>query len=327
MLTVIEPAALPTAPDGPNRVWVVALAALAGLLLAVAGVVLFEFVDDSVKTKDDLEELAGVPTLGLVSRLPSLRAGQGRVLVLSERDSPGAEAYRLFAVYLSFACRGESSRVLLVTSAADGEGKSTTAANVAAALAESGKDVLLVDLDLRNPTLHTLFGLPDRIGVTSLLLNSRLQLADCILDTPLAHLKLLPSGPLPPNPTALVSRFGEQLLESFREMADFVIVDGPPLLAGADALALAGAIDGAVLVAHAGRTPRRLIRAAREALGRARVRLLGAFLNAVLGEDLGLYGHRSGKKRWSVLRRGWLGRRPTAPSEAIVPYTGPSNAP
>jgi non-specific protein-tyrosine kinase len=281
LVTVVEPAAIAQQSEGLAKWWIVAIAMLAAFLLTSGGVLLIERLDDSVKTKAELESVLELPTLGLMAHLRSLRGGPGWPLVVREPTSPAAESYRLSAVSLAFACQEKGIKVLLVTSANSEEGRSTTAANLAAALAESGRSVLLVDLDLANPTLHAFFDNSNTGGVTTLLGESSLEPARYVAVTCVERLGLLPAGGIPRHSTALLSRFGEPLLQGLRGVADLVIIDGPPLLAGADALALAGQVDGVLLVVQAGRTRRRTLRAAQEALARTGVRVVGTFLNGL----------------------------------------------
>jgi non-specific protein-tyrosine kinase len=320
-IAVIEPASLPTAPSGRGLLWSMALAAAAGLLLAVGGVLLIEYVDDTVQTKEDLERLVGAPTLGLLARLPSLQQGRRELLVLTEPASPAAEAFRLFSANLRFTTLGEAAPILLITSPGEGEGKSTTAAHLAAALAQTGKRVLLADLDLRKPTLHLFFGLENQRGATTLLLEPATPLEACLVETAVPGLAVLPSGPIPPNPSELLSRFGERLVERLRGQADYVILDTPPLLAVADTVILARLVDSRLLVAWAGRTRRQACRAAREALARVEAAPLGAFLNAA-PERTSLYGYRYAEQRPGPIARLLAWRR--KPGQARSSLQGPS---
>jgi capsular exopolysaccharide synthesis family protein len=155
------------------------------------------------------------------------------------------------------------------------------AANLAVTMAQAGKRVLLVDADLRRPSLHRLFGLSNRHGLTDLLLNERRAVEDLALDTHVPGLQVLPSGPQPPNPSeALGSRRMRQVLEEMRQIADVVILDSPPLLAVADGLVLSATTDAAILVVRSGATRRTLAQRAKEQLDRVEARLLGIVVNA-----------------------------------------------
>jgi polysaccharide biosynthesis transport protein len=289
-LIVLEPASISDEPAGPNKWWNVAFAALAGLLLAACGVLLIEYLDDTIRTKESLEEIVGTTSLGAVARMAELQAAD-RPLVLTEPGSLGAEAFRLLAVNLRFTGLGRSSELLLVTSATQGEGKSTIVANVAAALAQAGKRILLVDLDLRNPSIHVAFGTSNDVGTTTLLLNPALRLTECVVQSQIPGLFILPSGPIPPNPSELLARFGEQFLGRLRGVADFVLIDCPPVLAVADTAILAGLVDGTLLVCRTGRTRRGDLESAAEALARTQARIVGVVLNAASGNLSAPYGY------------------------------------
>ncbi len=318
-LTVIEPASLPLEPAGPSVRWNVLLAALAGLVLTAAGVFAMEYFDDTIRTRRDLESLVGGPTLGLIPQFSAPRRGGSPLLILGDPNAPAAEACRALAATLHFGGLSRFGNTVLITSAVHGEGKSTTAANVAAALAQGGKSVLLADLDLRSPSLHALLGTPNQQGAASLLLDPSLELSDCIVNTPLARLKLLPSGPIPPNPTELISRHGEQLVQRLRGLADVVVVDGPPLLVVADATILASLLDGVLVVARSGRTRRELCRATQEQLERAHARVLGTLLNGVPKSEAVPYGYGYHAQRTGILG----GHR----FDKALPPPGPSTEP
>jgi non-specific protein-tyrosine kinase len=229
----------------------------------------------------------GVTSLGPVSRnghsLPQ-GASSGALTMLADPHSPTAEAYRSLAANLQFADADRQLQIIGVTSAAAGEGKSTTVANLAVALAEGGRRVIVIDADLRRPTLHTLFGVDRQVGLTNVLLSEPTELP--LLDTPAPGVRLLASGPSATNPhEALASRRFEQVLALARAQADFVLVDTAPAGALADAAVVAPRLEGMLLVVCAGRTKRDLARRAREQLERVNANILGVVLTDVRGED------------------------------------------
>jgi succinoglycan biosynthesis transport protein ExoP len=299
VLTVIVPASVPTQADGPRVLWNVALAGVAGVAVALIGVLVIEYLDDTVKTKADLEELLDAPALGAVPRINLMRQPGSQIVVANDPESAAAEAYRAIGVNLRLAASlKDQGMVVLITSPGPREGKSLSAANLAAALAEGGKSVLLVDLDLRNPCQHTLFSAPNVVGVTSLLLHPGTRIEDCIVGTSVARLSLMTAGPAHPAtapsrliPADLLSQFGEQLVDSLRHRADFVVIDGPPVLAAADAVILGTLLDGVLLVVRAAETRRGRGRDAAETLRRAHAHILGTVLNAAPTDDLGMYGY------------------------------------
>ena len=222
----------------------------------------------------------------------------GDLVLVSDPRSAAAEAYRTLRVNIQFASPDHPLRTILATSAGPDDGKSTTLANLAIALAETGAPTLLVDCDLRRPSLHTLFGLPNEAGLTSLMLagTAMLDAAGLPLQaTAVPNLRLLPSGPLPPNPAELLaSRRMADLLLLLAEQATYVLFDTPPILAVADAAVLAPRVDGVLLVVRAGKTRRDLAVKARKMLEQVKANLVGAVLtDATLeGSAYAYYGKK-----------------------------------
>lgn len=208
----------------------------------------------------------------------------GALTMLTDPRSPAAEAYRSLAANLQFSYTDRQLQTVGITSAAAGEGKSTTVANLAIALAEGGRRVIVIDADLRRPSMHTLFGVDRQEGLTNLLVGEQMQLP--LVDTASPGVRLLVSGPVPTNPVeVLASRRFDQALALARAQADFVLVDTAPAGALADAAVLAPRLDGMLLVVSAGRTKRDLARRAREQLERVNTNLLGVVLTDVRGDD------------------------------------------
>jgi capsular exopolysaccharide synthesis family protein len=204
--------------------------------------------------------------------------------VLADPHSPAAEAYRSLAANLQFAYADRQLQTIGLTSAAQGEGKSTTVANLAVALAQSGRRVIVIDADLRRPGQHTLFGLPRDEGLATLLMGEQSQLP--LQDTAASGVRVLTSGPPPANPLeALASRRFDQALALARAQADFVLVDTPPAGALADVAVVAPRLEGMLLVVSAGKTKRDLARRAREQLERVNANLLGVVLTDVRNSD------------------------------------------
>ena len=208
------------------------------------------------------------------------------LLLLIEPHSPAAEAYRSLAANLQFAYADRQLQTIGVTSAAEGEGKSTTVANLAVALAQTGRRVVVIDADLRRPGQHGVFGVEREPGLSNLLLGSMDAGQLPLQETGAAGVKLLASGPLPDNPLeVLASRRLDQVLGLARAHADFVLVDTPPSGALADAAVVAPRLEGVLLVVSAGKTKRDLARRAREQLERVNANILGVVLTDVRADE------------------------------------------
>jgi protein-tyrosine kinase len=195
--------------------------------------------------------------------------------------SPAAEAYRVLRTNLQFLGLDEPLKSMLITSATPGEGKSTTAANLAAVYGQSGARVCLVDADLRRPMAAKLLGQDNWTGLTTALIGEA-PLADCLRKTTVDGLTLLPSGPVPPNPAELLgSERMSRLLAALEAEFDIVLVDTPPVLAVTDAAVLAPRVGGVVLVIRSGGTDRQAVQRAAQALQAVKARVLGTVLGAV----------------------------------------------
>lgn len=216
--------------------------------------------------------------------------GRVELVTLSDPRSPVAEAYRSLRTNLAFSSLDEPVHTMVVTSPAPEAGKSTILANLAVTMAQAGKQVILVDCDLRRPTLHTLFGVPNNEGLTNVILDDTTATPP-LRETDVPGLRLLTSGPLPPNPAELLGsrRMGE-LIKTLREQADSVLFDVPPVLAVTDAAILASQVDGVLLVLNAGVTKREHAQRAKVALEKVNARLVGTVLNNVK-PDISLYGY------------------------------------
>ena len=211
------------------------------------------------------------------------------LITLTDPRSPASEAYRTLRTNLSFYSVDEPIRTLVVTSPAPDEGKSTTIANLAVTLAQGDNRTILVDCDLRRPSLHKIFGVNNERGLTTMVLE---EAGEPFLEaTPVENLWLIPSGPKPPNPADLLgSRRVDQVIASLSERADIVLIDAPPVIGVTDAAVLGAKVDGVLLVISAGNTRREHAERAKELLEKARVRIIGATLtNAPRERTLGGY--------------------------------------
>jgi succinoglycan biosynthesis transport protein ExoP len=292
LLTVVEPAVPPSGPSSPRTLLNIILAAVLGLLAAVGIAFLVEYLDDSVTSSDEVEEVTGLPTLGVipVMRGDPKRSEMYRLEALLNPRSPVAESYRALRTNIEFASVDTPLRTLLVTSSLPKEGKTTTSANLAVVFAQGGSRVLLVDADLRKPGIHSLFRLPNQNGLTALFRDETATVRSVSQDTELDKLKVITSGPLPPNPAELLgSQRWHAILARLKDEADLVILDSPPLQAVTDAALLSAVVDGTVFVIHARHTRRGAVRQGREALARGGGMILGVAMNRLKKREYDQY--------------------------------------
>ncbi|MDP9441092.1 MAG: polysaccharide biosynthesis tyrosine autokinase, partial [Actinomycetota bacterium] len=281
-----------------------------------------EYLDDSLTAKEDVERaVPGVPVLALV---PAVGAWKDKkwslVASLTDPNSPAAESYRTLRTSVQFLGLDTPLKTVQVTSPLASEGKSTTIANLAVALAGAGQRVIIVDCDLRRPRIHQFFGLNNEVGLTSVLIGDTTLRAACQPTPQIKRLQVLASGHIPPNPSELLatSRMRE-VLRLLTEHADMVLVDCPPILPVTDASVLSHYVDATLLVATAGVTEQRQLRRAVELLGQVEAPLQGIVLNGV--KDEGAYGY-SYAYRYAVKPTGRgraNGRREPAPMPSADP--------
>ena len=289
-LAVIEPAQVPTEPVSPRTTMNVLLAAGIGILLALGAAFLLEYLDDTVKSPDDLVSAAGLTPLGAVARMRG-EGYENKLVTARHPRSSIAEAYRTLRTNIQFSTLDKPARTLLVTSPSALEGKSVTSANLAVSMAQAGFKTVLVDADLRRPAQHKIFGLPNQQGLTNALLQPGEPTADGHLQaTEIENLRVLTSGPIPPNPSELLGSARMQaLLQRLKEENDVVIFDSPPALVVTDASVLATRVDGVVMVTDSGRTRRDMVVRARDALRKVGANLLGGVVNRLSARSGGYY--------------------------------------
>jgi succinoglycan biosynthesis transport protein ExoP len=317
-IVVAEPAKVPERPIRPRTRTNVMLATIVGVLLALGIAFLIEYLDDTVKTPDDVSRVSGLSTLGAIARLKE--SGGPRQLVAWMRvKSPESEAYRTLRTNIQFSSVDNPIRSLLVTSSSPGEGKSTTTANLAVVLAQTGQRVIVVDTDLRRPVLHKVFGIPNNVGLTTALLaGESLSLEDYLQPTEIDTLSVLTSGPIPPNPSELLgSHRMQHLIEVLAQATDIVIFDSPPVLAVTDAVVLGRQMDGVLVVADAGNTREHALAQAAAELQKTGANVLGVALNRLdtrrggyyyyyyYSDEQGGQGRRSPIRNASRLRWPW----------------------
>ncbi|WP_310198827.1 CpsD/CapB family tyrosine-protein kinase [Neobacillus niacini] len=202
-----------------------------------------------------------------------------KLIAALDPKSPISEQYKSIRTNIQYSSVDEELKTIMVTSSGPAEGKSTTVANLAVVFSQLGKKVLLVDADLRKPTVHRTFGVNNLFGFTTVL-TKQATLANTVLETEEKDLFILTSGPIPPNPAELLSsKSMEQFIEEAKEQFDYVLFDTPPLLAVADPQILANKVDGSILVVFSGRTEIDQVKKAKELLVNAQSKLVGVILN------------------------------------------------
>jgi len=276
-VSVVEPATAPSSPVSPKPVLNFGLATVLGLLLGVGAAFLVEQLDTTIKNKRDMKGI----TLPVLVEIPSARSN---TVAVQDADGPIGEAFRRLRATISFIDVDESVKSLLVTSPQPSDGKSTVALNLAIAYAQAQTRTVLVEADLRNPTLQTIFRVDGKPGLAHLLSEERTA-SGTVIRTPLPSLFVLPAGACPPNPSELLASERmrwviDQLAGSFA----CVIIDSAPLLPVADSMALCTRVDGVLLVARGRQTKRRPLEEAADAVQQVGGKLLGVVLNGVKPE-------------------------------------------
>lgn len=291
-LSVLDPAQVPQQPFSPNIPLNVALAALVGLILSLATAFLFEYLDDTIKTADDVEREVRVSPVGAIAPIPTSKGS--RLITVTEPRSLVAEAYRVLRTNIQFSGVDKPVKRILVTSGSPAEGKSVTAANLAVVMAQAGFKTILLDCDLRRPSQHKIFEIPNNFGLTnSVLVQGSPE--GFILPTKVDNLRIMTTGALPPNPSEILgsARMGT-LLNRLDGEYDMVILDSPPLFPVTDAAVLTRLTDGVLLVVNAGKTRAELARKAKAVIENAGGRVLGVVINRVNTRSGGYQYHYRG---------------------------------
>ncbi len=275
-VTVVTPASV-AAKVSPKQAQNLLFAGIVGMILGICFALLQEYLDDRVNAPDHLKGIVSAPALGFVPLVDM------ETDLLVNQNSGGAlmESYRVLRSNVGFATIDSPTNSILITSTLPGEGKSTTSVNLAIAMAYDGKRVILVDLDLRRPTIYQKFGLDPTCGVTNVLMGHT-SLENALQKTEIPGLEVLTSGPLPPNPAELMnSQAMRRLLVELKDSADIVIMDSPPFLATADAQVISALVDGVVFVVQFGAVRKPEIRHAHSLLHQANGKLLGVVYNKI----------------------------------------------
>jgi capsular exopolysaccharide synthesis family protein len=279
---VVQVAERPSSAISPKHQVDLALGVLLGLAAGMVLASIRERMQDLIETPATLRNVLRAPTLGAIPDSPLLRGDLPRLVTIDERRSSPAEAYRTLRANLLAAARDAKARTILVTSALEGEGKTTTAVNLAVALAQVGKSVVLISADLRFPRVHVLLGIGNERGLGQVLQGS-IELRDALVDTPIANLKVLPTGPVTADDEPVELLQSDRMVDVIRacRQADVVLVDAPPIGPVADSLMLVDLLDGVVLVADAQEGTRARVADARHQVAQVGGTILGGILNRI----------------------------------------------
>lgn len=300
-VTIIEPAVQPDTPSRPRRTLNIALGTLVGLVGGIGLAFLFENLDPAIHSADDLEAVARVPVWGYIPSFAiSRKSRHGKIPLDGDGRAPAGEAFRILRTNILSPGSGTPPKTILITSAEPGAGKSTVLVNLAAAMAQAGRKVVVVDSDLRHPCLHQVFDLPNEMGLSSIIHDS-IGPDKALQATKIQGVSVLTGGPLAPNPAKLLDLSKmKALVQKLAEEADIVLFDTPPILAVADTAILAPLVDGVLLVAARDQATRKHIQSTLQQLDRVGARVLGLIFNKAKAGDGDYYqyyhsNHYSGR--------------------------------
>ncbi len=282
----LEPAEPPTKPIAPEIMQNTMLAAVVGGMLAVGLIFLIEALDDTLRSPEEIARL-GLPVLGVIAHNG---VENSLPIAISQPRAPVSEAYRSLRTNIQYASIDKAVRTLMVTSPMPEDGKSTVSINLAAVVAQSSRSVAVIDADFRRPKQHRLMRLRNRRGFSDLFLQTDVHLNGCLQVTEASNLMVMTTGPLPPNPSELLSSDKlSEVIHRVQERADMIVIDTPPVLVVTDACVLAPRVDGVVLVVRPGKTKMTLLRETIRQLQHVNGKLLGVVLNDVDLKRSGYY--------------------------------------
>jgi succinoglycan biosynthesis transport protein ExoP len=292
----VDIARVPTSPSEPNLPRNLSFALALGLTSGIGLAFLLESIDNTVRTPEQAQALSGLPSLGMIPLGSSIRSeasAQQRLTVAASREavevitqsrpqSQMAESYRALRTSLLLTSLGMPPKVILITSALPEEGKTTTSINCAIVLAQKGTRVLLIDADLRRPSIHKTLGMGPKVGLSNVLTGAVTLQEATLRSNILPNLFVLPAGTPPPNPAELLaSAEMKEVLSKLREQYDHIVVDTPPTLSVTDAVIMSTRADAVVLVIRSGQTTKQALRRARDILAQVNARVCGVLMNAV----------------------------------------------
>ncbi len=298
-ISVAEIALPPETAVSPRRLTTVMAALFLSTLFGMGLALFLEYLDDTIRTTEEIESYLHLPALAAIPMIDSMPKrklllvggkengddnGTSELLIHSDSRSGLAEAYRQLRTSILLSTAGHAPKSLLITSSLPAEGKTTTATNTAISLAQTGAKVLIIDADMRRPRLHSIFNISNGAGLSTILSSesTEREMLDIIQYDDLAKLHLLPSGPIPPNPAELIG--SEQMANFLKTMGNnftHVVVDSPPIASFTDGVLIASMVDGVILVVHAGKSSRQVIRRSRQLLQDIGAKIFGVVLNNV----------------------------------------------
>lgn len=298
-ISVAEIALPPETAVSPRRLTTVLAALFLSTLFGMGLALFLEYLDDTIRTTEEIESYLHLPALAAIPMIDSLPKRKlllvggkenaednstSELLIHTDSRSGLAEAYRQLRTSILLSTAGHAPKSLLITSSLPAEGKTTTATNTAISLAQTGAKVLIIDADMRRPRLHSIFNISNGAGLSTILSSesTEREMLDIIQYDDLAKLHLLPSGPIPPNPAELIG--SEQMANFLKTMGNnftHVVVDSPPIASFTDGVLIASMVDGVILVVHAGKSSRQVIRRSRQLLQDIGAKIFGVVLNNV----------------------------------------------
>jgi len=291
IITVLAEAQTPNNPMNTNLVMNIGIGFIVGAMIGVFLAFSLEFLDKRVKTEQEVEKLINLPILGTIEfekKKQMTRGSKKSLITMIDPRSPISEQYRTIRTNIQLSMIDKELKTLTFTSAAPGEGKSTTIANLAITLAYQGDKVLLIDADLRRPTMHQLMGVRNQFGLTTMI-SKKMNKESAIFPIPkISNLHVMPSGPIPPNPSELLgSKKMKNLISELSQEYDWILFDTPPVLAVTDAQILGNHCDGVILILKSHQTEKRELVKAKELLDKANTNLMGTVMSGVNQKELG----------------------------------------
>lgn len=301
-VSVLDYALVPDGPVGPARLRSVILALILSFGAGIGLALVLEYLDDTVRSTEEVERLLHLPALAVIpaagfmkkrkllktSKALQVKNGNGdsppELMINVDARSPLAEAYRQLRTSVLLSSAGHPPKTLLVTSSLPGEGKTTTAVNTAISLAQTGASVVIIDADMRRPRIHSIFGLKNRHGLSTILSNemSEAEILCSVEQDETSNLHLLTSGPIPPNPAELIgSEQMRRLIATLESTFTHIIVDSPPISSFTDGVLISSMADGVLLVVHGGKSSRHVVKRSRQMLQDVGAKIFGIVLNNV----------------------------------------------